>query len=130
MIITQATTIADIERELHRTAEEAFWEVLECALPYGSTDEEVIRAGYPVWVQPTNDIVKEINRMVKQLRLLKSQAMAVEAAMLAMHDLACEIDPIGKPISRLQVELLKTLLLDTREILLARVAAIIADESR
>jgi hypothetical protein len=130
MNITQATTVTDIERELHRMAEEAFWEVLECALPYGSTDEEVIRAGYPVWVQSTNDIIKEINRMVKQLKLLKSQALAVEAAMLAMHDLACEIDPIGKPISRLQVELLKTLLLDTREILLARVAAIIADESR
>jgi hypothetical protein len=68
--------------------------------------------------------------MVKQLKLLKSQALAVEAAVLAMHDLACEIDPIGKPISKLQLEMLKDMLLDTREIVLARVAAIIADESR
>ena len=109
-------------------SEELYWEVLEFALPYGSTPEAVIQAGTPIWAQSTNEIVKEINRMTKQMKLLKSQALAVEYAVLAMYDVASEIDPIGKPISRLQTELLKDLLLETRDVVLSRVAAILADE--
>ena len=130
MQIHPSTTVDDIERELARQAEELFWEVIECALPCGSSPEAIIQAGTPVWSYPTNDIVKEIRRMCKQLKLLKSQALMVEAAVLAMYDVASEIDHIGKPVSKLQVELLKDLLLETRDVVLARVAAIIADESR